>query len=34
DSCFWENIVVPPGMHSIGKPLSIDQLRDKVKSIL
>ncbi|EGH46673.1 response regulator receiver, partial [Pseudomonas syringae pv. pisi str. 1704B] len=23
-----------PGMHSIGKPFSIDQLRDKVKSIL
>jgi hypothetical protein len=25
---------VPDGMHMIGKPFSIDQLRDKVKSIL
>ena len=33
-SGYAENIAVPPGMHSIGKPFSIDQLRDKVKSIL
>ncbi len=33
-SGYSENIDVPPGMHSIGKPFSIDQLRDKVKSIL
>jgi hypothetical protein len=25
---------VPEGMHVIGKPFSIDQLRDKVKGIL
>ncbi|WP_223502552.1 response regulator [Pseudomonas sp. BF-R-24] len=33
-SGYAENIEVPPGMHLIGKPFSIDQLRDKVKSIL
>lgn len=33
-SGYAENIDVPPGMHSIGKPFSIDQLRDKVRSIL
>jgi len=33
-SGYAENIDVPPGMHLIGKPFSIDQLRDKVKSIL
>ncbi|MCD5994492.1 response regulator [Pseudomonas sp. CDFA 602] len=33
-SGYSENIDVPSGMHSIGKPFSIDQLRDKVKSIL
>jgi len=33
-SGYAENIDLPPGMHLIGKPFSIDQLRDKVKSIL
>ncbi|MDF2642414.1 MAG: response regulator receiver [Pseudomonas sp.] len=33
-SGYSENIDVPDGMHSIGKPFSIDDLRDKVKSIL
>ncbi|TDV72354.1 response regulator [Pseudomonas sp. LP_7_YM] len=33
-SGYAENIEVPPGMHLIGKPFSIDQLRDKVNSIL
>ncbi|WAH56216.1 response regulator [Pseudomonas silvicola] len=33
-SGYAENIDIPPGMHSIGKPFSIDQLRDKVKAIL
>lgn len=33
-SGYAENIDVPIGMHCIGKPFSIDQLRDKVKSIL
>ncbi len=33
-SGYAENIDVPHGMHVIGKPFSIDQLRDKVKSIL
>ena len=33
-SGYSENIDVPSGMHSIGKPFSIDDLRDKVKSIL
>ncbi|MCI3945431.1 response regulator [Pseudomonas syringae] len=32
-SGYSENIEVAPGMHAIGKPFSIDQLRDKVKSI-
>ncbi|MCF5706264.1 response regulator [Pseudomonas syringae] len=33
-SGYSENIEVPAGMHSIGKPFSIDDLRDKVKSVL
>ncbi|WNW10477.1 response regulator [Pseudomonas sp. DTU_2021_1001937_2_SI_NGA_ILE_001] len=33
-SGYSENIEVPDGMHSIGKPFSIDQLRDKVTGIL
>lgn len=33
-SGYAENLEVPAGMHSIGKPFSIDQLRDKVESIL
>jgi len=33
-SGYAENIEVPQGMHLIGKPFSIDQLRDKVKGIL
>jgi CheY-like chemotaxis protein len=33
-SGYAENIPVPADMHVIGKPFSIDQLRDKVKSIL
>ncbi|MBO0496243.1 response regulator [Pseudomonas sp. Marseille-Q1929] len=33
-SGYAENIDVPPGMQVIGKPFSIDQLRDKVKSML
>ena len=33
-SGYAENIDVPAGMHSIGKPFSIDQLRDKVNGIL
>ncbi|WP_095113299.1 response regulator [Pseudomonas sp. Irchel 3H7] len=33
-SGYAENINVPAGMHIIGKPFSIDQLRDKVRSIL
>ncbi|MFK3795824.1 MULTISPECIES: response regulator [unclassified Pseudomonas] len=33
-SGYAENIDVPSGMHLIGKPFSIDQLRDKVTSIL
>lgn len=33
-SGYAENIDVPAGMHMIGKPFSIDQLRDKVKVIL
>lgn len=33
-SGYAENIEVPAGMHIIGKPFSIDQLRDKVKGIL
>lgn len=33
-SGYAENIEVPADMHVIGKPFSIDQLRDKVKGIL
>lgn len=33
-SGYAENIEAPADMHVIGKPFSIDQLRDKVKSIL
>ncbi|MGV8917025.1 MAG: response regulator [Pseudomonas sp.] len=33
-SGYAETIEVPEGMHMIGKPFSIDQLRDKVKGIL
>ena len=33
-SGYAESIEVPDGMHLIGKPFSIDQLRDKVKGIL
>ncbi|MBC8785364.1 MAG: response regulator [Pseudomonas fluorescens] len=33
-SGYAENIDVSPGMQVIGKPFSIDQLRDKVKSML
>ncbi len=33
-SGYAENIDVPAGMHMIGKPFSIDQLRDKVKAVL
>ena len=33
-SGYAEKIEVPGDMHVIGKPFSIDQLRDKVKSIL
>ncbi|WP_219267877.1 response regulator [Pseudomonas sp. Xaverov 259] len=33
-SGYAENIEVPPGMQVIAKPFSIDQLRDKVKSML
>ena len=33
-SGYAEALDVPAGMSSIGKPFSIDQLRDKVKSML
>ena len=33
-SGYAESIEVPEDMHVIGKPFSIDQLRDKVKDIL
>ena len=33
-SGYADSIDVPEGMHNIGKPFSIDQLRDKVKGIL
>lgn len=33
-SGYAESLEVPDGMHVIGKPFSIDQLRDKVKGIL
>lgn len=33
-SGYAENVNVPEGMYMIGKPFSIDQLRDKVREIL
>ena len=33
-SGYAESIDIPVGMHVIGKPFSIDQLRDKVRGIL
>jgi len=33
-SGYADNLNVPEGMHLIGKPFSIDQLRDKVVAIL
>ncbi|QVM89405.1 response regulator [Pseudomonas entomophila] len=33
-SGYAESVEVPAGMHLIGKPFSIDQLRDKVVEIL
>jgi hypothetical protein len=33
-SGYAENIKVPEGMHLIGKPFSIEQLRNKVVDIL
>lgn len=33
-SGYAESIDVPAGMHIIGKPFSIDQLRDKVSGII
>ncbi|MBV6288226.1 response regulator [Pseudomonas aegrilactucae] len=33
-SGYADTLDVPDGMHSIGKPFSIDQLRDKIKAIL
>ncbi|MFB4392170.1 MULTISPECIES: response regulator [unclassified Pseudomonas] len=33
-SGYAESLQVPEGMHKIGKPFSIDQLRDKVVEIL
>lgn len=33
-SGYAESLDVPAGMHVIGKPFSIDQLRDKVRGIL
>ena len=33
-SGYAESIEVPEDMHVIGKPFSIDQLRDKVRSII
>lgn len=33
-SGYADNLKVPEGMYMIGKPFSIDQLRDKVESIL
>ena len=33
-SGYADSVDVPDGMHNIGKPFSIDQLRDKVKGIL
>jgi CheY-like chemotaxis protein len=33
-SGYADSVEVPDGMHVIGKPFSIDQLRDKMSSIL
>jgi CheY-like chemotaxis protein len=33
-SGYAETVDLPKGMHNIGKPFSIDQLRDKVNGIL
>ncbi|HEX8588828.1 response regulator [Pseudomonas sp.] len=33
-SGYADSVEVPAGMHNIGKPFSIDQLRDKVNGIL
>ncbi|MDB5983016.1 MAG: response regulator [Pseudomonas sp.] len=33
-SGYAENIELPADMHMIGKPFSIDQLRDKVRKVL
>ncbi|MEN5029292.1 response regulator [Pseudomonas sp. Ps21-P2] len=33
-SGYADSVDVPEGMHNIGKPFAIDQLRDKVKGIL
>jgi CheY-like chemotaxis protein len=33
-SGYAESLDIPQGMQVIGKPFSIDQLRDKVKSVL
>ncbi|WP_285349590.1 response regulator [Pseudomonas sp. ME-P-057] len=33
-SGYADTVDVPEGMHNIGKPFSIDQLRDKVNGIL
>lgn len=33
-SGYAESVEVPPGMHLIGKPFSIEQLREKVVGIL
>ncbi|WP_434707172.1 response regulator [Pseudomonas sp. R1-1] len=33
-SGYAETVDVPQGMHMIGKPFSIDQLRDKVRQII
>ncbi|NWA02181.1 response regulator [Pseudomonas gingeri] len=33
-SGYAESIEIPPDMHLIGKPFSIDQLRNKIKSII
>lgn len=33
-SGYADSVKVPDGMHSIGKPFTIDQLRDKITGIL
>ncbi|MFS0827051.1 response regulator [Pseudomonas phoenicis] len=33
-SGYAESLVVPEGMHMIGKPFSIEKLRDKIQSML